>query len=147
MPDLIPKAAKKKMEAACKKAARKIGSAVAPFDDKGKLEKAFVQKCKKEVGTVDKTVLKFFVDQFKKELAKKNKKVDGTIPVPKVQGKWVPKPPGSGVPSLTIPITEFVLDPKHDLKGKVGIKVWADPRDLEKSEKGVMVNFSVFSWK
>ncbi|MCL6283744.1 hypothetical protein M3P21_09410 [Ruegeria sp. 2012CJ41-6] len=146
MPDLIPNAAKKKMEGACKKVGRKIGTAVAPLDKKGKLEKAFVKKCQKEVKSVDKTVVKFFAEQLKKELAKKNKKVDGEASIPRVDGKWVPTPPGSGVPSLTIPITDFVLDPKLGTKGKVSIKVWADPREFEKKDKGVMVNFTVVNW-
>ena len=146
MPDLIPNAAKKKMEGACKKVAKKVGKAVKSVDDKGKLEKAIADKCKSEIKSVDKTVVKFFADQLKKELAKKNKKVDGAAPIPKVDAKWTPKPPGSGVPSLTIPITEFVLDPKHDTKGKFSIKVWADPREFEKKDKGVMVNFTVVNW-
>jgi hypothetical protein len=146
MPDLIPNAAKKKMEGACKKVAKKVGKAVKSVDDKGKLEKAITEKCKKEIKSVDKTVVKFFADQLKKELAKKNKKVDGEAKIPKVDPKWKPKPPGSGVPSLTIPITEFVLDPKHDTKGKFSIKVWADPREFEKADKGVMVNFTVVNW-
>ncbi len=146
MSDLVPNAAKKKMESACKKVGRKIGSAVKPLDEKGKLEKEFVKKCQKEVKSVDKTVVKFFVDQLKQELAKKNKKIDGTTPIPKVDTKWVPKPPGAGVPSVTIPITEFVIDPKLKTKGKVSIKAWADPRQFEKKDKGVMVNFTVVNW-
>ncbi|MFL4469816.1 hypothetical protein ACERZ8_08035 [Tateyamaria armeniaca] len=146
MPDLIPAAAKKKMEGACKKFAKKVGKAVKSIDDKGKIEKAIKEKCKKEIGSIDKTVVKFFADQLKKELAKKNKKIDGETPIPKIDKKWVPKPPGSGVPSLTIPITEFVLDPKHDVKGKFSIKVWADPREFEKKDKGVMVNFTLVNW-
>ena len=47
---------------------------------------------------------------------------------------------------MTIPITEFVLDPKHDVKGKFSIKVWADPRAFEKKDKGVMVNFTLVNW-
>ena len=146
MPDLIPNAAKKKMQAACKKVGRKIGKGVEPLDKNGKLEKAFVKKCQKEVKNVEKTAVKFLADQLKKELAKKNKKIDGEAPIPKVDKKWVPKPPGSGVPSLTIPITEFVMDPALDTKGKVSIKIWADPREFEKKDKGVMVYFTVVNW-
>ena len=146
MPTKIPPAAQKKMARACEKLGRKIGQSVKPLDEKGKLEKAFVKKCQKEAGKIDKTVVKFFAEELKKELAKKNKKVDGATPIPKVDGKFLPKPPGSGVPSVTIPITEFVLDPTHDTKGKVSIKVWADPRQFEKKDKGVMVNFTVVNW-
>ncbi len=145
MPDLIPNAAKKKMEGACKKVAKKVGKAVKGVDDKGKLEKAISEACKKEIKSIDKTVVKFFADQLKKELAKKNKKISPD-PVPKVDPKWQPKPPGSGLPSLTIPITEFLMDPKLDTKGKVSIKVWGDPRQFEKADKGVMVNFTVVNW-
>ena len=73
MADLIPKAAKKKMETACKKVAKKVGKAVKPVDDKGKLEKAIVTACKKEIKAVDKTVVKFFAEKLMEELAKKNK--------------------------------------------------------------------------
>lgn len=146
MPDLIPAAAKKKMESACKKVAKKVGKAVKPIDDKGKLEKAINEKCKKEIKSIDKTVVKFFAEQLKKELAKKNKKVDGETPIPKIDKKWVPKPPGSGVPSLTIPVTELVLDQQNDVKGKFSIKVWADPRAFEKKDKGAMVYFTVVNW-
>ena len=146
MPDLIPAAAKKKMEAACKKVAKKVGKTVKPVDDKGKLEKAIVKACQKEVKAIDKTAVKFFADKLKEELAKKNKIKAGPKPIPKVDAKWVPKPPGSGVPSLTIPITEWVIDPKLDTKAKFSIKVWADPRDFEKQDKGVMVNFTVVNW-
>ena len=65
MPDLIPAAAKKKMEGACKKVAKKVGKAVKPIDDKGKVEKAINEKCKKEIKSIDKTVVKFFAEQLK----------------------------------------------------------------------------------
>lgn len=146
MVDLIPKAAKTKMEAACKKVARKVGKAVKPVDDKGKLEKAIVKACQKEIKSIDKTAVQFFADKLKEELDKKNKGTGGPQPLPKVDAKWTPKPPGSGVPSLTIPITEWVLDEKHDTKAKFSIKVWADPRQFDKTDKGVMVNFTVVNW-
>ena len=146
MADLIPAAAKKKMETACKKVAKNVGKTVKPIDDKGKLEKAIVKACQKEIKKVDKTVVKFFAEKLKEELAKKKKIQAGPKPVPKVDPKWVPKPPGSGVPSLTIPITEWVVDKKLDTKAKFSIKVWADPRDFEKQDKGVMVNFTVVNW-
>lgn len=133
------------MEGACKSVAKKVGKAVKGVDDKGKLEKAITEKCKKEIKSIDKTAVKFSADQLKKELAKKNKNISPD-PVPKVDAKWKPKPPGSGSPSLTIPITEFVVDPKHDTKGKVSIKVWGGPREFEKADKGVMVNFTIVNW-
>jgi len=146
MADLIPAAAKKKMETACKKVAKNVGKTVKPIDDKGKLEKAIVKACQKEIKKVDKTVVKFFAEKLKEELAKKKKIQAGPKSIPKVDPKWVPKPPGSGVPSLTIPITEWEVDKKLDTKAKFSIKVWADPRDFEKQDKGVMVNFTVVNW-
>ena len=79
-------------------------------------------------------------------MAKKNKIKAGPKPIPKVDPKWVPKPPGSGVPSLTIPITEWVMVSKRDTKAKSSIKIWTNPRDFEKSDKGLMVNFPVVNW-
>jgi hypothetical protein len=146
MADLIPKAAKKKMEKACQKVARKVGKAVESIDDDKKLEKAIIDKCHKEIKTLDKTVVQFFADQLKEALDKKKKKPAGPSPLPKVSARWVPKPPGSGVPSLTIPITEWVVDPKLKTKAKFSIKVWGDPREFEKADKGVMVNFTVVNW-
>jgi hypothetical protein len=141
MGDLIPKAAKKKMETACKKVAKKVGKAVKPVGDKGKLEKAIVAACKKEIKSFDKTAVKFFAEKLQENLAKKNKIKAGPKPIPKVNPKWVPKPPGAGVPSVSFDITEWVVDPKLDTKAKFSIKVWADPRDFEKADKGMMVNW------
>lgn len=146
MPDIIPKAAKSKMEKACTKVAKKVGKAVKPVDEKGKLEKAIIETCKKEIKSIDKTAVKFFAEKLKEALDKKNKQPAGPKPLPKVDAKWVPKPPGAGIPSLTIPITEWVVDEKHDTKAKFAIKVWADPRDFKKTDKGVMVNFTVVNW-
>lgn len=147
MPELIPAAAKKKMEAACKKVAKKVGKTVKSIDDEDKLEKAVVKACKKEIKTIDKTVVKFFAEKLKEELAKKKKIPAGPKAIPKVDPKWVPKPPGAGVPSLTIPISEWVINKELDTKAEFSIKVWADPRDFEKQDKGVMVYFTVVNWK
>jgi|GEM_PF-1448838 len=146
MADLIPKAAKTKMESACRKVAKKVGKAVKPVDGGGKLEKAIAKACQKEVKSIDKTAVQFFVDKLKEALAKKNKDAASLQPQAKAGAKWAPKPPGAGVPSLTIPITEWVLDEKHDTKARFSMKVWADPKALKKSEKGVFVNFTVVNW-
>ena len=147
MPDLIPAPAKKKMEAACKKVAKKVGKSLEPVTDGKKLEKKIAERCKKEIKTIDKKVVQFLVDKLKEELDKKNKKKDEGVPkIPKATAKWTPKSPGSGVPSLTIPITQYVLDKQLDTKAKFSIKVWADLRDFKKSDKGVMVNFTVVNW-
>ncbi len=146
MTDLIPAAAKKKMEVACKKVAQKVGKAVQPIDENGKLEKAIVKACEKEIRSIDKTVVQFFAEKLKEALAKNKKNPSGPKPLSKVNPKWKPKPPGSGVPSLTIPITQWVVNSKLDTKAKFSIKVWADPREFEKKDKGVMVNFTVVNW-
>lgn len=146
MADLVPKAAKTKMESACRKVAKKVGKAVKPVDGGGKLEKAIVKACQKEIKSIDKTAVQVFADKLKEALAKNDGGGAAPQPLAKVGAKWVPKAPGSGVPSLTIPITEWVLDEKHDTKAKFSIKVWADPKALKKSEKGVFVNFTVVNW-
>ncbi|AVO38394.2 hypothetical protein [Pukyongiella litopenaei] len=148
MPDLIPAAAKKKMEAECKKIARKAGRAIKPDKVGDKIEEEVVKNVCKEIKSVDKKVVQFLADQLKKELDKKKKKdVGPTVSkMPKAGAKWSAKKPGAGVPSLTIPITQWVLDPKYDTKAKFSIKVWADPREFEKKDKGVMVYFTVVDW-
>lgn len=146
MVDLIPKAAKAKMIAACRKVAKKVGKAVKPVDSGGKLEDAIVKSCKKEIMSIDKTAVRFFAEKLKEALDEKHHHTAGPQSVKKVAPKWVPKPPGSGVPSLTIPITEWVLDKKNDTKAKFSIRVWANPKDLKKSDKGFFVNFTVLNW-
>ena len=146
MVDPIPRAARARMEYACKRVARKIGKSVRTVDSGGKLEKAIADKCRKEVRTIDKTAVQFFADKLREALDKKNKRPAGPGPMPRASAKWVPKPPGSGVPSLTIPITEWVVDPRHDTRARFSIKVWADPRDLKKTDKGAMVHFTVVNW-
>lgn len=148
MPDLIPAAAKKKMESECKKIAKKVGKTIKPEFAGKKIEDAVTKGVCKEVKSVDKKVVQFLVDQLKKELDKKKKGAAGSNPpvIPKATAKWSAKKPGAGVPSITIPITEWVLDPKLDTKAKFSIKVWADPREFEKKDKGVMVNFTVVNF-
>lgn len=148
MPDLIPAAVKKKMESECKKIAKKVGKSIKPEVAGKKIEAAVTKGVCKEIKSIDKKAVQFLVDQLKKELDKKNKKpAEASVPkIPKATAKWSPKKPGAGVPSITIPITEWVLDSKLDTKAKFSIKVWADPREFEKKDKGVMVNFTVVNF-
>lgn len=148
MSDLVPPAAKKKLEAECKKIARKVGKTIKPGTIGKKAEEAVAKGVCKEIKSVDKKAVQFFADQLKKALDKKNKKPagPGAGTLTKVKPKWTAKKPGSGVPSVTIPITQWVIDRKLDTKAKVSVKIWADPRELEKSDKGVVVNFTVVNW-
>ena len=146
MADIVPPEIKKGLEKHCKKAAKKI-SKVAPGEkNEKKLEKLIVDEVCKEVKNLDKKLLKIAAEQLAKLGKSKSAKApEGTIP--KVDGKITMKQPGSGVPSLTIPISpEILLDPKLGTNMKFSVKVWADPKAFDKSEKGVMLNLTVAKW-
>jgi hypothetical protein len=137
-----PSNVKKGLEDACKKAAKKVGK-VAPGD---KNEKKLTELLTKEVCKgVDQKILKFAAEELAKLGKKQSAKAPPNTP-PNVTGVPKLKAPGSGVPSLTIPITEFILNEKHDTKAKFELKVWADPKDLQKSDKGIMLNFTIVNW-
>ena len=53
------------------------------------------------------------------------------------------KAPGGGTPSVTIPLTKLKLDEKHGITGKVELKIWGDPKNLEDSKKGAMLYFTL----
>lgn len=127
------------LEKICEKAAKKV-SKVAPGE---KNEKKLADLLTKEVcKDVDQKILK----EIAKQLAELGKKSSAKAPAnapPKV--KTVPKfkEPGSGVPSFTIPLYKLDLGDGGKSKGKLQLKVWGDPKELEKSDKGVMLNFTV----
>ncbi len=147
MPDLIPRNVKKKLEDECKKIAKKAGKKIKPDAVGDKAEDAIKEHVCAEVKNVDKKIVELVVGELKKQLEKdKAKQKQPAVPSPDAKPVGTLKPPGSGVPSITIPITDFVLDKKLDTKGKFELKVWADPRDLQKKDKGVMLNFSVVNW-
>ena len=146
MADLLPAAAKKALEGECRKLAKKVKKEIKPEFVGKELGKAVEKGVCKQVKSIDKKIAQFVVDQVKKA-ADKGKKDTGAAPVPSPDAKpaWSAKPPGSGVPSLELDITEWVLDPKHDTKAKFSIKAWVDPKDLSK-DKGAMVYFTVVNW-
>ena len=65
---------------------------------------------------------------------------------PNLKAVVKPKAPGSGVPSITIPLKRFLIDVKLGTTAKVDLKIWADPKNLMESEKGVMLYFNVVRW-
>ena len=96
----------------------------------------------KIVPGLDKKILKLIASELaavgKKHSAKASK---DTVPKVKAIGKI--KAPGGGVPSVTIPLKKLMLDEKHGTTGKFELKIWADPKSLEKSDKGVMLYFTI----
>ncbi len=143
MPDFIPNDIKKKLQSSCNKIAGKVGKTLKPtgLDDKAK--KAIRDGICKEAKNLDKHATELLVAALKSQLKKEKPKANSLAPHPGAKVKPVLKEPGSGVPSLTLPITDFVFDKKDKVKGKVNVKVWADPRELEKKDKGAMLFFTV----
>jgi len=145
MADVIPSAAKKKLEDACRKAAKKVAKVAPGEKNEKKLAGLLHDNVCKEAKSIDQKVLKLIAEEFAK-LGKKHsaKAPEGTIPNVKAVGK--PKAPGAGSPSVTIPLGDIMLNEKLGTKGKFSLKVWADPKDLAKSEKGAMLYFTVVNW-
>ena len=146
MPDLIPKSVKSKLESECKRVAKKVGQKIKPEELGDKAEDAINEHMCQEVKNIDKKIVEAVVGELKKQLSKDKKPAGPADPLPGAKPVGSMKPPGSGVPSLTIPITEFIIDEKLGTKGKFELQVWADPRELEKKDKGVMLNFTVKRW-
>lgn len=99
----------------------------------------------KIVPGLDKKILKTIASELakvgKKHSAKPSK---DTIPNVKAMGKI--KAPGGGIPSVTIPLKKLMLDEKYGTTGKFELKIWADPKNLEKADKGVMLYFTIKKW-
>jgi hypothetical protein len=134
-----PGSVKAGLENACEKAVKKI-SKVAPGEkNEKKLADALTKAVCKDV---DQKILKLIAE----ELAKQGKKHSAKEPpgtLPKITGVPTLKAPGSGVPSFTIPLPEFDMGSDGKTKGKFELKVWGDPKDFQKSDKGGMVYFTV----
>lgn len=96
----------------------------------------------KIVPGLDKKILKLIASELakagKKHSAKPSK---DAIPIVKATGKI--KAPGGSIPSVTIPLKKLMLDEKYGTTGKFELKIWADPKNLEKAEKGVMLFFTL----
>lgn len=140
----LPTRTQRDLANACKKAGDKVNRLVPGKKNKARAAKYFNQQLCKDV---DQKLLKVLAE----ELAKQGKTHSATPPknTPKKPIKGVPKmlDPGKGVPSLTIPVPwEIPLDGvtgNPSSRGKFELKIWADPRDLEKKSKGGMVYFTV----
>ena len=140
----LPTPLQRDLDKACKKAGERVRKLVPGGQNKAAVAKAFNQRLCRDVDQKLLTALA-------KELAKQGKKYSAKPAknsLPKI-AKGVPKltPPGKGVPSVTIPIPWSVpletVTGSQDSKGKFELKVWADPRNLEKKDKGGMLYFTV----
>ena len=132
-----PSPVKKGLENACQKAAKKVSKAAPGEKNQKKVADLLTKHVCKEV---DQKILKLIAE----ELAKLGKGASAKAPpntIPKVSVKPELKDPGSGVPSFTIPLPEF--DVGSDAKGKFELKVWGDPKEFQKADKGVFVKFKV----
>ena len=141
MGDIIPSNVKKKLEADCNKIAKKVGKAAKPVGLDDKAKKAIRDGICKEVKNLDKHATEMLVSALKSKFKKEKPK--SIVPHLGAKVKPVMKAPGSGVPSLTFTITDKIFDKSSKLDGKVEVKLWADPRDLEKKEKGGFLNLTV----
>jgi hypothetical protein len=137
MPSGLPSSVKKDLEKTCEKVAKDL-SKVAPGEkNEKKLAELLSEKVCKDV---DEKILTLIAEKIAEEAKKHNpKEPPGTIP--KITPVPTLKAPGSGLPSFTIPFPE--IDMGGDAKGKFELKVWGDPKDFEKKEKGAMVYFTV----
>jgi hypothetical protein len=137
MPSGLPSSVKKDLEKTCEKAAKEI-SKVAPGEkNEKKLAELLTEKVCKDV---DEKILTLIAEKIAEE-AKKHSAKEPAGTIPKLTAVPSLKAPGSGMPSFTIPLPEF--DMGGDAKGKFELKVWGDPKEFEKKEKGAMVYFTV----
>ena len=132
----MPSNIKSGLENACKKVTKEVSKAVPGKKNEKKVADLLAKKvCK----NVDQKLLKLIAQEIAKTAKKASSKANDAIP--KVSAVPTMKKPGSGVPSFTIPLPEF--DMGEDAKGKFKLKVWGDPKQFEKKEKGAMVFFTV----
>jgi hypothetical protein len=133
----LPGSLKRDLHQACQNAVDEV-SKLAPGEKREeKLAKLLSEKVCKDV---DQKILTLIAE----ELAKVGKKHSAKEPpgtLPKITGVPTLKPPGSGSPSFTIPLPE--IDLGDDTKGKFELKIWGDPKELQKADKGAAVFFTV----
>lgn len=135
----VPSSAKSQLEKICQKAVDKVKKAAPGEKNEKKLgEMLNKQVCK----DVDEKLLKVLAEQIAKQAKKASAKADPAAP-PKLNAKPTLKDPGGKSPSLTLPLGKYDLfgDKKKD--GALELKIWADPADFEKKEKGAMLFFTV----
>jgi hypothetical protein len=134
-----PGSVKSGLEAACKNAVKEI-SKVAPGEkNEKKLADLLTNKVCKDV---DQKILTLIAEELAK-LGKKHSAKEPAGTIPKITGVPTLKAPGSGLPSFTIPLPEFDMGGDGKTKGKFELKVWGDPKEFEKKDKGAMVYFTV----
>jgi hypothetical protein len=138
MPDVkLPGSLKRDLEHACKNAVEELSKAAPGEKNEKKLAELLSEKVCKDV---DQKILTLIAEELAKVGKKRSaKEPPGTLP--KITGVPTLKAPGSGSPSFTIPLPEF--DMGEDAKGKFELKVWGDPKQFEKADKGAMVYFTV----
>lgn len=134
----VPSGLKSDLEKACKKAVDKVKKTVPGEKNEKKVAEALSKQVCKDV---DQKLLKLLAEQIAKQMKQKNPKGPDGAP-PKVDGKPKMKAPGSGSPNLTLPLANFDLlgDAKKD--SKLELKIWGDPREMEK-DKGAVLYFTV----
>lgn len=133
----IDSGSKKKLEDKVSKMLMKAPPPKAPPPEKKAIEHLSKQ-LNKIVPGLDKKILTAVADELKKHNPKAPKGTPKKIKaIPKM------KPPGGGTPSVSIPLLKLKLDEKYGTTGKLELKVWADPKELAKSEKGVMLYFTI----
>ncbi|MCA8973546.1 MAG: hypothetical protein KDC98_02440 [Planctomycetes bacterium] len=141
MVNLIPAPMKKKLEEKCKKAASKVAKIAPGESNEKKIEKLLRDAVCKEVDGLDQRALRLAAEQLAK-VGRSHSAKAANAPV-KVDAKPTIKKPGSGVPSLTLPLRSIMLNERLGTKGKLALKIWADPRNLKNADKGVMLYFTV----
>jgi len=132
-----PGSIKRDLEKACENAAEKVASLAPGEKLPDKVEKLLSEKVCQDI---DKKVLTIIA----KELAGLGKKHSAKAPpnsIPRINSQISFKKPGSDSLNFTLPFPEIDLGGKT--KGKFELNVWGDPKDFEKAEKGVMINFTV----
>ncbi len=140
----LPSRVQRDLDNACKKAGEYVRQVTPGRKNKAAVAKAFNQRLCKDV---DQKLLKVLAQELAKQGKKYSAKPAKNTPPKLVKG--VPKltQPGKSVPSVTIPIPWAVpledLTGNRESKGKFELKIWADPRELEKKEKGGMLYFTV----
>ena len=132
-----PGTIKKGLESACQSAADEISKLAPGEKTEEKVAKILSEKVCKDV---DQKLLTLIAEELAKQGKKHSAKEPPNVP-PKPVGTPTLKAPGSGSPSLTIPLKNF--DFGDDVKGKFELQVWGDPKQFEKAEKGAMVYFTV----
>ena len=137
--------AKSKMESECRKLARKVGTIAPGEKNEGKLTDLLNKEVCSQAKHIDKKILTLIAKELVK-VGKAHSAKPAQSAFPRVKAMGKPRAPGSGVPSVSIPLAKFLIGEKLGPVGKLDLKIWANPRDLANTEKGVMLYFTVTKW-